>query len=1184
MRYGVVSDIHANIQAWKAVLRDMKSQGVDVILCLGDVVGYGPNPAEVLDSCYEHVDYFILGNHDAVVGNRLDSSLFNDNAKYLIDWTKDQLNSSASDFFSDMPLRMEGDGFVCAHGELAMPGRFGYIYEAQDAIASFTSNQSPMMFVGHTHFPAKFVLDTDNNSVRKDSPTDSFLLPNERYLINAGSVGDPRDGNITASYCIYDTDSSMIKFRQVPFDIDQFRLNLKNVKLPVNPFFIRVYDGLQSETETIKDMKVMESNQTTEATGNSQRVIRVGEDVKTRRKKLNFSMDDVRSTRHLKVQEATRREAETQAKKKGKAVVFILIAALMVVFVIVIAVVKSNQKVDNTANRIVNEAPDSIKNQVDTINQIDGKDLVLTGEKAELPVDAVFDETSGLITGWTKQTTQVKWNVRVKNKGWYELLVEHAKSDTESEVRLKMGFKNFDVTLPSTEEGKLEEKSLGYFQTETTGDMGIYLIALKAGPEKVTDLKSVKLRFHGDKKPNPYGDLADVLFDDFTSPHFDKEWVIKGDAFPHRPLSRDNISPFIPVKGVSGDYCAGSINNLFETKESLLQAEGTMVSKKFIIKHRYIHMLARGDRDKTTISVSIKGDDVKTIKPPHSWPIQLVPVSFKVTDYLGQEAQLVFRDLGDRNLVFDNIVFSNKEVADFPSSSNELKREEPVIVENKGNEKLAKAGKAFIKGDIDATINTLSSSGETPNPEVVDSSIYGNEILRFSDLKMASNKKLEQLESGNVSVSSCNDKDTITLKGGFTKTQDLLFLQLDAITTNEKPVGLAGNGNFFLSGISFNVNRSELMNKGRFVRVSLSGPSTLSLAEVEVFSGGKNIATGKAATQSTQFEHAEAKLAVDGNKDGGFGSGSVTHTVVGDKDAWWEVDLGQTEAIDQLKVYNRTDGDLLSRLNRYSITILDENRKIVWQDFVKEAKDVNEHTVGESFGVNFDFAKATYTGNDRKPSYCIHSNSADKGWSVYSKQKENQSAWFGLKNPLIINEKDSFTAQLNFNSKNKKHVFRKFRLTALSDKSDISEEEKKRFRAFLNFEDAILDTFVEDTGKKVDLIGKATGKVHKGVPILGVKDGRIYYTKSKYLEFDALSDQELEKRAKRLENGEVVWAYYKGELAEKANDLSYDKESFIGSLVEAGSKEFVAKYNPKILTGRYIEIWRQNNEGNPEFN
>ena len=151
MRYGIVSDVHANIQAWKAVLKDMKRQGVDIILCLGDVIGYGPNPAEVLDSCYSNVDYFLLGNHDAVIGNRLDSELFNDNAKFLIEWTRDQLNDAAADFFAEMPLRMEGDGFICAHGELALPGRFGYIYQAQDAIESFTSTDSPLMFVGHTH-------------------------------------------------------------------------------------------------------------------------------------------------------------------------------------------------------------------------------------------------------------------------------------------------------------------------------------------------------------------------------------------------------------------------------------------------------------------------------------------------------------------------------------------------------------------------------------------------------------------------------------------------------------------------------------------------------------------------------------------------------------------------------------------------------------------------------------------------------------------------------------------------------------------------------------------------------------------------------------------------------------------------------------------------------------------------
>ena len=92
MRYAIVSDIHSNRQAWDAVLKDIRSQGVDDILCLGDVVGYGPCPAEVLEDLYSHCDNFVLGNHDAVIGNRMDSDLFNDEAKYLIEWTREQLS------------------------------------------------------------------------------------------------------------------------------------------------------------------------------------------------------------------------------------------------------------------------------------------------------------------------------------------------------------------------------------------------------------------------------------------------------------------------------------------------------------------------------------------------------------------------------------------------------------------------------------------------------------------------------------------------------------------------------------------------------------------------------------------------------------------------------------------------------------------------------------------------------------------------------------------------------------------------------------------------------------------------------------------------------------------------------------------------------------------------------------
>ena len=1187
MRYGVVSDIHANIQAWKAVLRDMKNNGVDVILCLGDVVGYGPNPAEVLDSCYEHVDYFILGNHDAVIGNRLDSSLFNDNAKYLIEWTRDQLNPAACDFFSDMPLRMEGDGFVCAHGELAMPGRFGYIYEAQDAIASFTSNQSPIMFVGHTHFPAKFVLDMNTNSVRKDLPGDAFLLPNERYLINAGSVGDPRDGNTAASYCIYDTESSMIKFRQVPFDIEKFRANLERAQLPVNPFFLRVYDGQQAETETIKDMQVMESNQTTEASPAAQRIIRVGEDVKTRRKKLNFSLDE-RSTRHFKAQEATRKEAEAKNKKKGKAVVLSLVAALIAVFLVVIIVVKSGKKEEDVNNnKIVNDAPDFVKEEVVVIKQNSNNELLLPIDKASLPEGTSVEEASNLLIGWTKQTSKLDWTVDLKNKGWYELFIEHAKTDAAAEVRLKIGPDSFDFVLEPTEEGKILEKSLGSFEMVEKGRMNAALIALRPGPDSVTALKSLRIKFHGDKKPNPYGELDDIVFEDFDSPHFSNEWIIKGEAFPHRPLSQETISPFTPVKGVSGDYCAGSMNGAFETKDDVIKAQGTMISRKFIIKHRYIHMLARGG-DNVLVCLSVKGNDVISKKPPHNWPIQLVPQTLNVTDYIGEEARLIFRDKGERNIVFDNIVFSNKEVADFPKSIKELNREIPKVIENKGDASLTAAGKQFLEGNIDNTIAALIS-GESAQQSPVNKALYKQEAIKFSEMKTNSKKKVEQLDSMNVSISGCNDKDTIILKGAFKEAHDLKFLELEAVANGGKPAGHAGNGNFFLSGITFEVTRKELLNKGKYVRISLSGNKTLSLAEVQVMSGEKNVAQGKNASQiSTGFD-APASLAVDGKTDGKFDNKSVTHTD-GGKNPWWEVDLGEEFPIDKIIVFNRIDkvgnDDMKARLNRYSISVLDTNRKVIWQDFIHEAKEKHEHRISEKFKVNFDFAKATYANSEHYPWKCIHSKNPNSGWSIHGKQGQSQTAWFGLNEPLLINESDDCEIRLFFNSGHKKHVMRKVKLTVLSeDKSKFAEYEEK-FKEFLNFESAIIDSFKQDVSKIIDY-KLPVGKEVKVQITAVTDDGRIGIRDAKkrrgVLTFDKISQGELEKRALAMPNGQFIWAHYKGELAEKAKELEYDKDTFIGSLIEAGSKVFVAKHDPMILTGRYIEIWRQANEKNPKF-
>ncbi|OVE80724.1 hypothetical protein BVY04_05265 [bacterium M21] len=186
MRYAFVSDIHSNWQAWTAVLADIRQQNVDSIICLGDIIGYGPRPVEVLESVYQECSHVVMGNHDAVIGGILDADLFNDNARSIIEWTKERLNDHAQAYFADLPIVIDGDLFSIAHSEFAVPERFGYINTAEDACESFDVSPADLMFVGHTHKPGVFI----NNDVTGEiSGFDGRSFQQEaqkRYICNVG--------------------------------------------------------------------------------------------------------------------------------------------------------------------------------------------------------------------------------------------------------------------------------------------------------------------------------------------------------------------------------------------------------------------------------------------------------------------------------------------------------------------------------------------------------------------------------------------------------------------------------------------------------------------------------------------------------------------------------------------------------------------------------------------------------------------------------------------------------------------------------------------------------------------------------------------------------------------------------------------------------------------------------------
>lgn len=247
MRFAVVSDLHANLQAWKAVLLDIRSQGLDKIICLGDLVGYGPNPAKVLESVHANVDYIVLGNHDAAACGKLDESLFNERAAQIIRWTRTQLNAGATEFLSSLPLSLDAESFRCTHADFGDPGSYQYLIDVEDVEPSWSRVQAPLLFVGHTHQPALFVRSAEGET-RQEEPREFRVDGAQRYLVNVGSVGQPRDGEARASYVIYDTAEQTVRWRRIPFDLDAYREALETAGIDASETYFLSRDPRKAAT------------------------------------------------------------------------------------------------------------------------------------------------------------------------------------------------------------------------------------------------------------------------------------------------------------------------------------------------------------------------------------------------------------------------------------------------------------------------------------------------------------------------------------------------------------------------------------------------------------------------------------------------------------------------------------------------------------------------------------------------------------------------------------------------------------------------------------------------------------------------------------------------------------------------------------------------------------------------
>ena len=235
MRYLVISDIHANLIAFDAVLADAVDQ-YDKIWCLGDVVGYGPHPNECVERLREFDHLAIAGNHDWAVINKLDYEEFQPHAKFVADWTKKQLTTNNRDYLYNLPLCLfEEKVFTLVHGSPRHP-IWEYVTSPKVAQMNFGHFETPYCMVGHTHSPIIFAEantpDQLCNDIIPESDNHTLSLNGQRLIINPGSVGQPRDGDARASYGILDTDTMQMQIKRVHYDIDAVQTIMKQHDFP----------------------------------------------------------------------------------------------------------------------------------------------------------------------------------------------------------------------------------------------------------------------------------------------------------------------------------------------------------------------------------------------------------------------------------------------------------------------------------------------------------------------------------------------------------------------------------------------------------------------------------------------------------------------------------------------------------------------------------------------------------------------------------------------------------------------------------------------------------------------------------------------------------------------------------------------------------------------------------------
>ena len=218
MKVGFLGDVHANLEALDKSLKALRSYGCKFIIATGDIVGYGPQPKECIERIANMGIHSVLGNHDEYTLDDGPLWTINDEARYVIEWTRKQLDKPHLEWLSSLPDVLDADVFTVIHASNATSPRWAYVIDDRSAVSNFKKQTANICFNGHTHIP---ILATDNQDGEPDLELleDCKLKEGKKYLVNVGSVGQPRDKDPRAACVAFNTETLELKVIRVEYDL-----------------------------------------------------------------------------------------------------------------------------------------------------------------------------------------------------------------------------------------------------------------------------------------------------------------------------------------------------------------------------------------------------------------------------------------------------------------------------------------------------------------------------------------------------------------------------------------------------------------------------------------------------------------------------------------------------------------------------------------------------------------------------------------------------------------------------------------------------------------------------------------------------------------------------------------------------------------------------------------------------